>query len=96
MSRIQITLEITHSLRNLRGASRARGDSDFGRFQRFHFNVGNQLTSFERYASIITRMGELGSRYHTLLQQDVERAEGVIEAARQRDREQAGVWGVSS
>ena len=82
MGRIQLTNRISHSLGNLRKRS---GNSNIGRVKGFYFG-DNKLKSLERHATIISRIGDLLTSYQKLVRADVQKAETLIQNARDRDR----------
>jgi len=90
MVRIQITDEISHSLRNLRKT--ANGNSNLSRIQGFSFGQ-NQMNHLERLGAIISTMGELLTHHHSLLQADIQRADTLIDNARSRDQDIARAMG---
>ena len=92
MGRIQVTGEISKSLRGLRKAS---GEGSSFKSHRGFYFVSNETIALERLGRFISRMGQLGSRYYNLLKRDARKSESLIEAARQRDVEAARVMGGS-
>lgn len=82
MSRIQLTEEISDSLRQLEKTSQE--GSHLSITKGFGFTT-NQLSTLERYANLIATTGNLTHRYHALLQQDTNQAEALIEQARNQD-----------
>jgi len=85
MGRIQLTTEISHSLGNLRKRS---GNSNLGRVKGFHFG-NNKLNGLERYATVISTVSRLLTHYRGIVQTDVQKAENLIQSARDRDQAMA-------
>jgi len=88
MNRIQITNEISESLVRLERASQASSDLSISKRSGF---AQNQLSSLERYARMISEVGNLSTRYDSLLQTDIKKAEALIENARNQDADWARV-----
>ena len=82
MSQIQITGEISESLKHLEKTSQE--GSVLSISKGFGFPL-NQLSTLEQYTNLITEVGVLARRYSNLLQADIKQAEALIENARTQD-----------
>jgi len=83
MGRIQLTNQISQSLRNMR--RRSNENSNLGRVKGFYFD-NNKLSGLERHATIISTVSELLTRYRGIVESDVSQAEALIQSARDRDQ----------